>query len=75
MGGEEEKQRAGGVVGRIKSRLAVCAKLKAGQSSVYRPGDLLIVVICRSPRWRIRLSSSLVYVGFVSSSPLECILV
>ena len=30
---------------------------------------------CRSPRWRIRLSSSLVSVSFVSSNPPECILV
>ena len=29
---------------------------------------------CRSPRWFIRLSSSLVQVSFVSSSPTECIL-
>ena len=29
----------------------------------------------RSPRWRIRLSSSLVWVSYVTSTPLECILV
>ena len=34
-----------------------------------------ITPFIRSPRWRIRLSSSLVWVSFVSSSPAECILV
>ena len=38
-------------------------------------GDPCCIVIARLPRWRIRLSSSLVQGSFVSSSPPVCILV
>ena len=47
-----------------------------GESLEIREANkTLEVSICRSPRWRIRLSSSLVWVSFVGSTSPECILV
>ena len=45
------------------------------RTSQVRPVTLDGTWYRRSPRWRIRLSSSLVQVSFVSSNPPKCILV
>ena len=42
---------------------------------VFEQSLHVAVQYSRSPRWRIRLSSSLVLVSFVKSNPPECILV
>ena len=59
----------------------VTVGLGPGFMAVLKMAVLVVAVsarperVSRSPRWRIRLSSSVVYVSFVSSSPAECILV